>query len=135
MVLIKYRTEWMRQRIALWQETHALVPAQQAYEAFAKTSPTDADIHASIPDHISPYGRLVSGDVPPEIATKVMLGYCPFCGHRRIPPLLTFAERIPGNLYRVRTGRCAPALLRFIITEIPPRTPCPEEHLAINLQL
>ena len=36
---------------------------------------------------------------------------------------------------REYNGSLYSAMLRFIITEIPPRTPCPEEHLAIDLHL
>lgn len=72
--------EWTAAQVQRWQQDHPAVPAEVAYEQFAATAPTDDDLRADFPRHISPFGRVRSGDPGRDKAEAVLISYCPFCG-------------------------------------------------------
>ena len=65
--------EWTGQQIEKWEREHAALSPEEAYELFARTSPTDAELAADFPRLISPYGRVVSGKPDAKQAEQVMV--------------------------------------------------------------
>lgn len=78
--------DWTRQQVERWHQTHPAVPPEDAYAAFAAARPTDAELTADFPVHISPFGRLhgEQGSRPSHhVSTRaesVLRSYCPVCG-------------------------------------------------------
>lgn len=78
--------DWTRQQVERWSQAHTPLPPQEAFAAYAASAPTDAEITAGFPVHISPFGRLrgTQGDQPSHHVTgkadAVLLTYCPVCG-------------------------------------------------------
>ena len=72
--------EWTAQMIEHWNKGHEPLSDEEAYEKYAQTEPTDEELTTDFPDHISPFGRVLSGKPDPVKASLVMVGYCPFCG-------------------------------------------------------
>jgi len=77
-----------RRQVERWQETHGEWSADDAYAGYAAAERSDEDLVAYIPDHISPFGRVLSGAPIPEPTksvlspkeARVLINYCPFCG-------------------------------------------------------
>jgi hypothetical protein len=100
-----YFAEWTRQQAAKWEKDHKPISPAEAYEAYSKADPADEQLTALIPDHISPFGRLVSGKADKHDVDGVMLVYCPLCGARQGYPY-TFARLDPKNPYHGWTYCC-----------------------------
>jgi hypothetical protein len=77
--------DWTREQVERWNHGHPPVPPAEAYATYAATAPTDADLTADFPVHISPFGRLrgAQGDQPSHHLTgkadAVLTTYCPVC--------------------------------------------------------
>jgi len=79
--------DWTKQQVEKWNKDHPPLPPDEAYRKYAATAPTDADLTANFPVHISPFGRPRGGtaDNRPEHhaverADEIMVKYCPYCG-------------------------------------------------------
>ncbi len=72
--------EWTARKVEQWSKDHEPVSPEEAYKAYSQTEPTDEELTTDFPDHISPFGRVLSGNPDPVKASLVMVGYCPFCG-------------------------------------------------------
>lgn len=99
---------WTKQQVERWDKEHPPLPPDEAYQKYAATAPTDADLTSAFPIHISPFGRLRGGqaDNRPEHhvverADQVMVTYCPFCGSQSLS--LAFD---PKNPYGHATTNC-----------------------------
>ena len=101
----QFLSDWTRAQIGRWDKDHPALPAEQAYEAYARAEPADEAMAALVPDHISPYGRLLSGKTTKERAEGAMLTYCPLCGQEQAYPS-TFAIVDPANPYHAQTYCC-----------------------------
>jgi hypothetical protein len=99
--------EWTRQQVERWDAANPPLPPEQAYAQRAATAPTDAELTASFPRHISPFGRLrgAQGAAPSHHLTgkadAVLTTYCPVCGSFSLK--LTFD---PANPYGHATTSC-----------------------------
>jgi len=71
--------EWTRAQVARWDATNPHVVPEEAFVQYQAASPTDAELVADFPRHISPFGRVRSGDVAKAAAKGVLISYCPFC--------------------------------------------------------
>jgi len=101
----QFLRDWTRAQMARWEKDHPPLPPEQAYAAYAKADPPDEAMTALIPDHISPYGRLLSGEATKERAEGAMLTYCPLCGQEQAYPY-AFAITDPANPYHGQTYCC-----------------------------
>ncbi len=72
--------DWTAAQVTKWDGEHQPLPADEPYEQYARTSPTDEDLAADLPRIIAPYGRVLSGSPEQRKAEQVMVTYCPFCG-------------------------------------------------------
>ncbi|NCO38751.1 MAG: hypothetical protein GW892_08600, partial [Armatimonadetes bacterium] len=79
--------DWTKAQVERWNKEHPPLPAAEAYQQYAATAPTDAELTADFPVHISPFGRPrgKGSEGPPtqhavEKADQVLVSYCPFCG-------------------------------------------------------
>ncbi len=77
-------SDWTKEQVARWNKERPAVPAAEAYAKYAAAAPTDAELIADFPVHISPFGRLRSGKADPERAKEVLISYCPFCASRTL---------------------------------------------------
>ncbi|MEI6503422.1 MAG: hypothetical protein WCP21_20610, partial [Armatimonadota bacterium] len=71
---------WTEERVAEWQKTNPGSSLDKDYDVYAATAPTDADLKALVPDHISPYALVLEGKPDPEKAAVAMISWCPLCG-------------------------------------------------------
>ncbi len=71
--------DWTKQQVERWNKDHPPLPPEEAYQKYAAAAPTDAELVADFPVHISPFGRVHSGKPDPAKAAEVMISYCPFC--------------------------------------------------------
>jgi hypothetical protein len=99
--------DWTRQQVERWNLAHPAQPPQEAYAAYAATAPTDAELTADFPVHISPFGRLRGAQAAEPShhltgkADAVLLTYCPVCG--------SFTMKLafdPANPYGHATTTC-----------------------------
>ena len=72
--------EWTARKVEQWSKDHEPLSPEEAYKAYSQAKPTDEELTTDFPDHISPFGRVLSGKPDPVKASLVMVGYCPFCG-------------------------------------------------------
>ncbi|MBT7303756.1 MAG: hypothetical protein HN849_29770, partial [Victivallales bacterium] len=71
--------EWTKAQVARWHVDHPAAPLEKAFAEYQAATPTDAELVADFPRHISPFGRVRSGKAAPAVAKKVLISYCPFC--------------------------------------------------------
>ncbi|MBM4081725.1 MAG: hypothetical protein FJ278_18620, partial [Planctomycetes bacterium] len=71
--------EWTKQQMVRWDKANAPLPPEEAYQKYAATPPTDAELTRDFPVHISPFGRVRSGKPDRDKAALVMITFCPFC--------------------------------------------------------
>ena len=84
----EFMAGWTHSQVEKWRETHGAWSAHEAYAGYAAAEPRDEELVAYIPDHISPYGRVLSGAPIPKPTksvlspkeARVLINYCPFCG-------------------------------------------------------
>ena len=100
--------DWTKAQVERWNKEHPPLPAAEAYQQYAATAPTDAELTADFPVHISPFGRPrgKGSEGPPtqhavEKADQVLVSYCPFCGSESLS--LAFD---PKNPYGHATTNC-----------------------------
>ncbi len=85
-----FLAEWTRAQVERWKQSSErgdTWSAATAYEQYVAAAPSDVDLRAYIPDHISPYGRVLGGAPIPEPTrsilspkeARVLINYCPFC--------------------------------------------------------
>ncbi len=84
--------EWTAQKVEQWSKDHEALPDEEAYKAYSEAEPTDEELTTDFPDHISPFGRVLSGNPDPVKAARVMIRYCPFCGAQ-----VDYWQRFPYN--------------------------------------
>jgi len=101
----EFMAEWTRKQIAKWEKYHEPLPPEEAYETYSKADPPDDEVAAYIPDHISPYGRVLEGDPGKRKAEGVMITYCPFCGDLQAHTY-QYAVVDPENPYHAQTPCC-----------------------------
>lgn len=101
----EFLLEWTRAQEERFAKDHAVLPPEEAYAAYSEAEPPDEVMAFFIPDHISPYGRLLSGETTKERAEGAMLTYCPLCGQEQAYPY-TFAIPDPQNPYHAVTYCC-----------------------------
>ena len=101
----EFLAEWTRGQMKKWEEDHEALEPEAAYEQYSQVAPADEELAALMPDHISPFGRVLEGDPGEQKAKGVMISYCPFCGR-----MATWA--LPGvsldsqNPYHGKLGCC-----------------------------
>ncbi|MEI6503880.1 MAG: hypothetical protein WCP21_22945, partial [Armatimonadota bacterium] len=99
--------DWTKRQVARWTKDHPNEDPEAAYQKYAATGPTDAELTAGFPVHISPFGRLraAQGATPTDHLTSkadaVLVTYCPVCGSFSLH--LTFD---PANPYGHATTSC-----------------------------
>jgi len=98
--------KWTADQVEKWNKEHPPLAPEDAYKVYAETAPTDEELTADFPDHISPYGRAVSGDPDPRKAAQVMITYCPFCGAWHGYYERLFYDWDPQNPYHAVTKCC-----------------------------
>jgi len=76
--------DWTQRQVERWNEGRPPLPPEVAYRNYAATAPTDADLTADFPVHISPFGRVRSGRVDSAKSAVVMISFCPFCQSRAL---------------------------------------------------
>ncbi|MEN6305670.1 MAG: hypothetical protein ABFD96_23300, partial [Armatimonadia bacterium] len=72
--------DWTKQQVERWSKDHAVLGAEEAYAKYAATAPTDAELRADFPRHISPFAQVRSGQAAPGKADAAFTSYCPLCG-------------------------------------------------------
>ena len=112
-----FLAEWTRERLDSWRRNHGAWTPDEAHAEYAAAAPRDEQLVAFIPDHISPYGRVISGAPVPEPTVsilspkeaRVLINYCPFCNKEhpnteyREPRMLALD---PENPFHARTTCC-----------------------------
>ncbi len=71
--------DWTTQQVERWAATGEPLAPDAAYAQHAAADPTDAELTADFPVHISPFGRVLSGDPGNDKADGVLVSYCPVC--------------------------------------------------------
>ncbi len=101
----QFMADWTRTRIAMWERDHEPLEPEEAYQTYAKADTPDDQLEALIPDHISPFGRVLEGDPGRERAEGAMVSYCPLCG--AIDSWLLPSVRLdPDNPFHATTACC-----------------------------
>ncbi len=98
---------WTRGQVVRWERDHKPLADEEAYRRYAATAPTDDELLAGFPDHISPFGLVVSGQPESWKAEEVLIYYCPFCGKRHTKGFgPRMVEWDPNNRYHAVTLCC-----------------------------
>ncbi len=74
-----FLADWTRQQVSAWEKTHGPLAPEEAYRTYSQAEPTDEEL-ASLPDHISPFARVVAGHTTAQRAENALVSYCPLCG-------------------------------------------------------
>jgi len=56
---------WTMRQVEKWEEKHPALDPEEAYQTYAGAEPTDQYLTEFIPDHISPFARVVAGNPDP----------------------------------------------------------------------
>ncbi len=97
--------DWTKHQVERWTDEHGALDPAVAYDAFAATAPTDAELVAEFPQHIAPFGRVRSGEPDRAKADNVLISYCPFC--RSLALSLNYDT---ANPYHATTNCCGTEL-------------------------
>ncbi len=76
----EFLKQWTADLVARWQQAHPESSVGQDYAAHVAAAPADDDLIASVPDHISPFARVLSGTPDPQQAAAAFISFCPLCG-------------------------------------------------------
>lgn len=74
--------KWTEEQVARWDKANLKIDLENPYKSFITTNPTDQQITAFVPDHISPFAIVLEGKPDPEKAANALINYCPLCGVR-----------------------------------------------------
>lgn len=72
--------DWCQQQAERWNKDHPAMAPEEAYAKYAATAPTDAELIAEFPRHITPFARVRSGQVDQAKVDAAFTTYCPLCG-------------------------------------------------------
>ena len=72
--------QWTLERAAAWQRANPGSSPEKDYDTHVSAAPSDNDLAASAPDHISPYALVLEGKPDPAKAAVAMISWCPLCG-------------------------------------------------------
>ena len=98
--------EWTARQVEQWNGDHEPISPEDGYDAYARAEPSDEELTADFPDHISPFGRVLAGKPGPGQASDVLIRYCPFCGARADYYGRSAYHWDPDNPYHAVTQCC-----------------------------
>ena len=92
---------WTRQQGERWLKGHPDGLSDQVYQTFSSTAPTDTELTADFPLHISPFAQMRSGKPEDFKVKEALITYCPFCQSRSFS-----ISYDPKNPYHGTTNCC-----------------------------
>ena len=93
--------DWTKRQVECWRKEHPPLSQEEAYQKYAATAPTDAELTHDFPRQITPFGRVRSGKPDRWAADNVLLSYCPFCKSRALSLVYD-----PKNTHHATTNCC-----------------------------
>ena len=94
----EFLAEWTRKQVEKWEEGHKPLSSEEAFGIYSIAEPSDEELTAYFPDHISPFGYVLHGDPGSQKAGDVMIKYCPFCGVQG-----SFGLKVVGPFHGITT--------------------------------